>query len=235
MVVYGEGAYRCATHGAVRPGQRTADALARGEFEPPCPECGQTLDPATIDEDAPLDPRNTYAATKLHTEHLATVYGREAGAPVVALRYHNVFGDRMPSRHALRRGRLHLPHGAGSGPGAPGVRGRRPAPRLRARQRRRPGQRAGAHRRTRGDGRLQHRLGRPPHRGRPGRRPCRRLRSAGPAARGHRRVAPRRCPPCDRLAGPSRAVPGVPRDARVPARGSRPSPPQTLRRPPRRA
>ena len=97
MVVYGEGAYRCTTHGAVRPGQRTAEALARGDFEPPCPACGQALAPTTISEDAPLDPRNTYAATKLHTEHLAAVYGREAAAPVVALRYHNVFGDRMPS------------------------------------------------------------------------------------------------------------------------------------------
>lgn len=97
MVVYGEGAYRCASHGAVRPGPRTAEALAQGDFEPPCPECGSALRPEVITEDAPLDPRNTYAATKLHTEHLAAVYGNEAGAPVVALRYHNVYGDRMPA------------------------------------------------------------------------------------------------------------------------------------------
>ena len=97
MVVYGEGAYRCADHGSVRPGQRSAEALTRGDFEPPCLECGRPLTPVTITEDAPLDPRNTYAATKVHTEHLATVYGHETGAPVTALRYHNVFGDRMPS------------------------------------------------------------------------------------------------------------------------------------------
>lgn len=97
MVVYGEGAYRCARHGAVRPGPRTADALAQGRFEPPCPTCGDPLEPTTISEDAPLDPRNTYAATKVHTEHLAAVYGREADAPVIALRYHNVYGDRMPA------------------------------------------------------------------------------------------------------------------------------------------
>ena len=97
MVVYGEGAYRCATHGPVRPGPRLAESLSSGDFEPPCPECGRPLEPALITEDAPLDPRNTYAATKLHTEHLATVYGREAGAAVIALRYHNVYGDRMPA------------------------------------------------------------------------------------------------------------------------------------------
>lgn len=97
MVVYGEGAYRCARHGSVRPGPRTAAALASGEFEPQCPECGESLSPDVITEDAPLDPRNTYAATKLHSEHLAAVYGREAQAQVIALRYHNVYGDRMPA------------------------------------------------------------------------------------------------------------------------------------------
>ena len=49
-----------------------------------------------IDEDAPLDPRNVYAATKLHQEHLCSLWGRESGATVVALRYHNVYGPRMP-------------------------------------------------------------------------------------------------------------------------------------------
>ncbi len=97
MVVYGEGAYRCAQHGAVRPGLRSVEALTRGAFEPPCPTCGSALLPAVITEDAPLDPRNIYAATKVHTEHLASVYGNEAEAAVIALRYHNVYGDRMPS------------------------------------------------------------------------------------------------------------------------------------------
>ncbi len=96
MVVYGEGAYRCPTHGPTRPGPRQPADLDAGRFEPPCPRCGAALDPATIDEDAALDPRNTYAATKLHTEHLAAAYGREAGCGVVALRYHNVYGPRMP-------------------------------------------------------------------------------------------------------------------------------------------
>ena len=97
MVVYGEGAYRCPRHGAVRPGPRAAADLAVGRFEPPCPACGLPLDPALVDEDAALDPRNTYAATKLHTEHLASIYARETGAAVLALRYHNVYGDRMPA------------------------------------------------------------------------------------------------------------------------------------------
>ncbi|WP_426574381.1 NAD-dependent epimerase/dehydratase family protein [Aquihabitans sp. McL0605] len=96
MVVYGEGAYTCPVDGPVRPGPRSAERLEAGRFEPPCPHCGADLAPGLVDEGARLDPRNTYAATKLHQEHLATVFGRETGVPVTSLRYHNVFGPRMP-------------------------------------------------------------------------------------------------------------------------------------------
>ena len=47
-------------------------------------------------EDAPLDPRSVYAATKLAQEHLCAAFARETGVPVTALRYHNVYGPRMP-------------------------------------------------------------------------------------------------------------------------------------------
>jgi dTDP-L-rhamnose 4-epimerase len=96
MVVYGEGRYRCDRHDVVRPGPRTVADLEAGRFEPPCPDCGTALRWETVPEDAPLDPRNVYAATKLHTEHLASAFGREAGVAVLALRYHNVYGPRMP-------------------------------------------------------------------------------------------------------------------------------------------
>ncbi len=96
MVVYGEGGYRCGEHGRVRPGPRAVDDLDRGRFEPTCLICGRSLTPELVDEDAPLDPRNTYAATKLHQEHLCAVFGRETGVAVTALRYHNVYGPRMP-------------------------------------------------------------------------------------------------------------------------------------------
>jgi len=96
MVVYGEGRYECAEHGLVRPGPRREADLVAGRFEPPCPHCGAPLAPRSIAEDAPPDPRNVYAATKLHQEHLAAAFERETGVPVTALRYHNVYGPRMP-------------------------------------------------------------------------------------------------------------------------------------------
>jgi dTDP-L-rhamnose 4-epimerase len=96
MVVYGEGRYRCAQHGIVRPGPRRPDDLDAGCFEPRCPECGRPLRAEPVPEHAPLDPRNVYAATKVAQEHLCAAFARETGATVTALRYHNVYGPRMP-------------------------------------------------------------------------------------------------------------------------------------------
>ncbi len=96
MVVYGEGSYECADDGFVRPRARRVEDLEHGNFEPSCPRCGGVLDARAVREDAPLDPRNVYAATKVHQEHLALAYHRELGVPVTALRYHNVYGPRMP-------------------------------------------------------------------------------------------------------------------------------------------
>jgi dTDP-L-rhamnose 4-epimerase len=83
MVVYGEGRYHCAEHGA-------------GRFEPVCPSCRGDLLPGLVPEDARLDPRSGYAASKLAQEHLAGAWARQAGGSVWALRYHNVYGPRMP-------------------------------------------------------------------------------------------------------------------------------------------
>ncbi|MFF7642547.1 NAD-dependent epimerase/dehydratase family protein [Streptomyces canus] len=96
MVVYGEGRYACAVHGTVRPGPRAVADLDAGRFEPLCPRCGADLSPGLVGEDAPVDPRNVYAATKLAQEHLAASWARATGGSAVALRYHNVYGPGMP-------------------------------------------------------------------------------------------------------------------------------------------
>jgi dTDP-L-rhamnose 4-epimerase len=96
MVVYGEGRYACPEHGIVRPPPRSPADLDAGRFEPPCPVCGAPLEPRSVPEDAPADPRNVYAATKIAQEHLCAAFARETGASFAALRYHNVYGPRMP-------------------------------------------------------------------------------------------------------------------------------------------
>ncbi|MBU8861693.1 MULTISPECIES: NAD-dependent epimerase/dehydratase family protein [unclassified Micromonospora] len=116
MVVYGEGRYTCARHGVVPAAPRRAADLAVGRYDPTCPVCAGALTSALVPEDAPLEPRSTYAASKLAQENLAAAWSRQTGAGVWALRYHNVYGPRMPRdtpyagvasifRSALARGR----------------------------------------------------------------------------------------------------------------------------------
>jgi len=97
MVVYGEGAYSCAEHGLVAaPPPRQAVHLDAGRFEPHCQHCGEPLSSELVPEEAALEPRNVYAATKVAQEHLAASWARATVGQTVALRYHNVYGPGMP-------------------------------------------------------------------------------------------------------------------------------------------
>jgi len=97
MVVYGEGAYADPDTGLpVRPGPRAEADLRACNYDPRNPKTGTALIPAMVTEDAPMDPRNVYAASKLSQEHLASAWARSTGGSAIALRYHNVYGPRMP-------------------------------------------------------------------------------------------------------------------------------------------
>jgi dTDP-L-rhamnose 4-epimerase len=96
MVVYGEGRYVCGRHGPRRPPARTAEALASADFDNHCDVCGDPLSWELVDETARLDPRSAYAVGKAAQELYAAAWARQAGARVVALRYHNVYGPMMP-------------------------------------------------------------------------------------------------------------------------------------------
>ncbi len=100
MVVYGEGRYTCEVHGPVSPAPRTRRILLQGHFEPSCPRCGLDLAPGLVGEDSPMDPRNTYAASKVAQEHLGGIWARESGGSAISLRLHNVYGPGMPRNTA---------------------------------------------------------------------------------------------------------------------------------------
>jgi dTDP-L-rhamnose 4-epimerase len=95
MVVYGEGSYRCREHGLVHPPLRPLERLRRGDWEPPCPHCGEATRPAPTSEDAPLRPTSVYGITKRDQEELVLVLGRAHGLQTVVLRYLNVYGPRQ--------------------------------------------------------------------------------------------------------------------------------------------
>ena len=78
------------------PGVRSREDLDAGRFDNPCPVCGGPLAWALVDEDARLEPRSGYAASKVAQEHYATAWVRQADAAAVSLRYHNVYGPGMP-------------------------------------------------------------------------------------------------------------------------------------------
>lgn len=96
MVVYGEGRYDCPEHGQTAPPPRRTADLEAGLFEPRCPVCRAALRPGLVAEDARLDPRNVYAATKAHGETLLAAWARQTGGSATALRFHNVYGPGMP-------------------------------------------------------------------------------------------------------------------------------------------
>ncbi len=96
MVVYGEGRYACAEHGPQTPPARTRSVLAAGDFENHCAPCGEPLRWELVPEDARLDPRSSYAASKVAQEHYTLAWARQARARAIGLRYHNVYGPGMP-------------------------------------------------------------------------------------------------------------------------------------------
>jgi len=95
MVVYGEGAYRCAEHGAISPGLRDAADLAAHRWEPRCPVCGGALEPAPTGEAEPLRATSPYGISKQAAEELVLTTGHAHGIETVALRYLNVYGPRQ--------------------------------------------------------------------------------------------------------------------------------------------
>ena len=93
--VYGEGAYRCAVHGAVAPAIRPESQLAARDWEQRCPVCGARAESIPTPEDKVLYRDNIYSMTKYHQEEMVLLIGRTYGIPAVAPRFFNVYGPRQ--------------------------------------------------------------------------------------------------------------------------------------------
>ena len=90
----GEGRYLCPADGEQIPGMRPESALAAGQWDIPCPECGGPLDMRATPERV-SNPQNAYGMSKLAEEMVAVNLGRRYGIPTVALRYSIVQGPRQ--------------------------------------------------------------------------------------------------------------------------------------------
>jgi dTDP-L-rhamnose 4-epimerase len=90
----GEGLYRCPIDGEQAPGMRPEHAVAAGQWNIPCPECGGPLEMQVTPERI-SNPQNAYGMSKLGQEMVAINLGRRYGIPTVALRYSIVQGPRQ--------------------------------------------------------------------------------------------------------------------------------------------
>jgi dTDP-L-rhamnose 4-epimerase len=93
--VFGEGAYHCATHGAVAPTIRSKAQLAARDWEQRCPTCGEHVASVPTPEDKPLYRDNIYSMTKYHQEEMVLLIGKTYSIPAVAPRFFNVYGPRQ--------------------------------------------------------------------------------------------------------------------------------------------
>ena len=93
--VYGEGAYECATHGAVAPTIRSEQQLAMRDWEQRCPYCSAQVRSIPTPEDKTLYRDNIYSMTKYHQEEMVLLIGKTYGIPSVAPRFFNVYGPRQ--------------------------------------------------------------------------------------------------------------------------------------------
>jgi dTDP-L-rhamnose 4-epimerase len=92
MSIYGEGKYRCVTHGVLFPRVRADGQLLNKDYELKCSDCGRELEPLPTDENKPLLPTSIYATTKRDHEEMFIEFGEAYKIPAVALRYFNVYG-----------------------------------------------------------------------------------------------------------------------------------------------
>lgn len=93
--VYGEGAYRCETHGLVAPTIRPEPQLAARDWEQHCPTCRAHARSIPTPEDKTLYRDNIYSMTKYHQEEMVLLIGKTYGIPAVAPRFFNVYGPRQ--------------------------------------------------------------------------------------------------------------------------------------------
>lgn len=95
MSIYGEGQYRCPTHGLADPGLRPDEQLRNHEWELRCGLCREYLVAVPTSETAPARAPNVYALTKKMQEDIVLTVCAAYRIPAVALRYFNIYGPRQ--------------------------------------------------------------------------------------------------------------------------------------------
>jgi dTDP-L-rhamnose 4-epimerase len=96
--IYGDGAWRCRTHGIVAPAARTGRHPRHG-WNPGCPVCDGPIVPLPTPESSPPRPGSVYGWTKLGQEQLFALLEPATGVQTAVLRLQNVFGPGQALRN----------------------------------------------------------------------------------------------------------------------------------------
>jgi dTDP-L-rhamnose 4-epimerase len=94
MSVYGEGSYETTAARPYAVAERTAEQLARGDWDP-VDDDGLALRPVPTAETKQPALASVYALTKYDQERLCLIFGSAYDVPVVALRFFNTYGTRQ--------------------------------------------------------------------------------------------------------------------------------------------
>lgn len=90
--IYGEGKYKCSTHGIVYPVARLDKDMLEKDFNTKCPICHSNVTLLETDEESKIHPTSVYGLSKQVQEEMCMLVGKNIGVPVVAFRYQNVYG-----------------------------------------------------------------------------------------------------------------------------------------------
>lgn len=90
--VYGEGMYKCETHGIVVPNSRVVEDMVKKDFEAKCPICNKDVDLVSTTADCEIKPISMYAYTKMAQEKMLELMCPSMGIEYTIFRYQNVFG-----------------------------------------------------------------------------------------------------------------------------------------------
>lgn len=90
--IYGEGKYKCASHGIVYPLARGGEHMRSGDFNVKCPTCASNVELMPTDENSKVHPSSIYGVTKQVQEQMFMITGKSLSIPTVALRFQNVYG-----------------------------------------------------------------------------------------------------------------------------------------------
>lgn len=95
QAVYGEGKYKCTTHGIQYPEPRSTSQLDKADWEIHCSVkgCKNYLEPILIDEEV-INPFSAYGISKEASERLTFKLGKRYSIPTVSMRYSLVQGPR---------------------------------------------------------------------------------------------------------------------------------------------